>query len=557
MVLYDVILAGFPEGPKIGTSEAEALSTVFGIPKEVAERMVAKVPAVVKSGVAEDVCRKYYNAFAYIGAKCEFLVTEGTAGERAPGQADPEEIARPVTVSEDTPASMRPAPTAPVEMPAPAPDTGTLAEQVRTSHDRGSVSRSTSGPNRPVSTSTSAPRDAEFASHRAEEAGGRAPSKRSHAPVGNGTHRQLGASALLGERKMAPESATERSLPNRHLRAMFRDNPDSIDVAIRDGGNKVRPLVPEAAPRLERPLSGNLSIEMTPPESRDWSPMDLPGPRPESELREHSEPSSDPAPPKANILDANPTIGGLQPDLEDSINDDDQLDLDSSMWPSDPEIVPSEFLRNAEQTGGDPIAGTRIPRENTADVTIDPVGPGAAPSVAEIKAAWKAGKDISLGPSLPERDDPPSLGDWDPWIDSVLPDADFPSGMPGNDSQNSSSVDLDQGTQLEVPATALLMAQLEAQKRALPQPDDVDPDPEPVAETPSAAEVSPQNADSNAPLFGAPLGARVASESATVSQMIEVVRDEHLRAQRPPGAHNEPTEVPMAAMNFVRLRKKD
>jgi hypothetical protein len=45
---------------------------VFRIDPETAEALVASIPAVVRTGVSEAVARKYFNAFMFMGAECEF-----------------------------------------------------------------------------------------------------------------------------------------------------------------------------------------------------------------------------------------------------------------------------------------------------------------------------------------------------------------------------------------------------------------------------------------------------------------------------------------------------
>lgn len=84
-MLYDVILVGFPAGPRVGSSPAQAIAHVFGIPEPQAAEMAESVPCIVRSGVPEAVARKYFNAFAYIGAMCEFRTARDTESLSAPG----------------------------------------------------------------------------------------------------------------------------------------------------------------------------------------------------------------------------------------------------------------------------------------------------------------------------------------------------------------------------------------------------------------------------------------------------------------------------------------
>ncbi len=91
MVLYDVILVGFPTGPTVGDSAAAAIAEVFGVSADAAERMVARMPTVVKSGVPEAIARKYYNAFVYMGAQCNFRLSgdQPATAETSPGLPRP------------------------------------------------------------------------------------------------------------------------------------------------------------------------------------------------------------------------------------------------------------------------------------------------------------------------------------------------------------------------------------------------------------------------------------------------------------------------------------
>ncbi|MFT6395866.1 MAG: hypothetical protein ACJAYU_000608 [Bradymonadia bacterium] len=554
MVLYDVILAGFPEGPKIGTSEAQALSSVFGIPRHVAERMVAKVPAIVKSGVTEEVCRKYYNAFAYIGAKCEFLVTDENSGAEGDGVGDRserEELIRPMTVSKEETSRLQLTPTASFVMTPPPPGTATILEDVRETGDL-------------VSTGISTPksRTLEPPSPHYREPATRLSAPDIRVPASEGSSAppraiadgESGVSVRFDARVLPLASRTARSLPNPSLHATLHDRPDSLEVSVCDAGRPPMPRIPDSQPTVDRPFSGIFPTEMTPPEI-NWIPMELGKPRTEltaSKLVAKS------APPKASILDEKPSINGARPDLVDSLGSDNRLRLDSADWPSGSDPASLNFLRDNEQTGGsDEAAGTRIPQDSTAEVIVEPMSQGTAPSVAEIKAAWKAGKDISLGPGLNEGDDPPSLGDWDPWLDSELPDADFPSGVAVSESRDQSSTDSNPGNQLEAPATSRIMAQLGAQKRAHPRLES-DSGPVPLAETPAALLVTPTKpSDPNVPLFGSPLGARMISGSGMAPRTADEIPAKEQQRNRPVSPRGEPTEVPMAAMNFVRRRRKN
>ena len=75
--LFDVVLIGFPEGPKAGATPAEALSQVFGVPMDQAEKVVARMPTAIRKGVAEGDFRKFNGAFTFMGAIGEFRPASG------------------------------------------------------------------------------------------------------------------------------------------------------------------------------------------------------------------------------------------------------------------------------------------------------------------------------------------------------------------------------------------------------------------------------------------------------------------------------------------------
>ena len=75
--LFDVVLIGFPEGPKAGATPAEALSQVFGVPMDQAEKVVARMPTAIRKGVAEGDFRKFNGAFTFMGALGEFRPASG------------------------------------------------------------------------------------------------------------------------------------------------------------------------------------------------------------------------------------------------------------------------------------------------------------------------------------------------------------------------------------------------------------------------------------------------------------------------------------------------
>lgn len=75
--LFDVVLIGFPDGPKAGATAAEALSQVFGVPMDQAEKVVARMPTAIRKGVAEGDFRKFNGAFTFMGAVGEFRPASG------------------------------------------------------------------------------------------------------------------------------------------------------------------------------------------------------------------------------------------------------------------------------------------------------------------------------------------------------------------------------------------------------------------------------------------------------------------------------------------------
>ena len=573
MVLYDVILVGFPEGPKIGGSEAEALSTVFGIPKELAERMVAQVPAIVKSGVTEEVCRKYFNAFVYMGARCHFLLTGEFAEGELPGDGDstaggslrlaskgvlavaPEDQ----TEDEDQSAVRSAADT--------ESDSGSRSRSLSLSllsGDRKSFSdsRSRSGSESDFVTGT-LPED-DFEGLRLEQPGSRTESGPRAEVAAAGSIPPASRQPNEPPEDLIPATAdTSRALPHKLLRSLTHNQPEATEQ------NETPRLESGSGPALRGQVPSDsaaafdmaLFAEMTPPDLADWRPEALEllaSPSDDSEQSTASQRDSALDPPKASIVDDDPAIGGTR-DALPSVSS-----LEEHSWRPASDSAPADFLERAATTGEPAVAGfAMIPRETTG-VPSGPsaTGPGSAegnPSVAEIRAAWQAGKDIPLGPGLEGDNAGSSLGDWDPWLDSELPDADFPSGVAVTESQEAPSVDIRDGTQLQAPATSRLMAHLEAQNRARElAAESAGPTPTtPVEGGPDTGDAPA--ADSNAPLFGAPLGARAVSQSGVwPSRRVasgSLCKDEPVESKEDVDCP-EPTEVPMAAMNFVKLRKK-
>jgi len=85
--LFDVVLIGFPEGPKAGATPAEALSQVFGVPMDQAEKVVARMPTAIRKGVAEGDFRKFNGAFTFMGAIGEFRPSSGEGASLPLGRA--------------------------------------------------------------------------------------------------------------------------------------------------------------------------------------------------------------------------------------------------------------------------------------------------------------------------------------------------------------------------------------------------------------------------------------------------------------------------------------
>ncbi len=86
---YDVIFLGFLRSPTTGGTPAQAIAKVFEIPEDRALSIANTVPCVVRWGVTEAVARKYHNAFVYLGAECEFRLSEGDGRPPMPSRSSP------------------------------------------------------------------------------------------------------------------------------------------------------------------------------------------------------------------------------------------------------------------------------------------------------------------------------------------------------------------------------------------------------------------------------------------------------------------------------------
>jgi hypothetical protein len=260
--------------------------------------------------------------------------------------------------------------------------------------------------------------------------------------------------------------------------------------------------------------------------------------------------------PKANIVDKDHSTGGSQQGRRP-----EGPAFEERSWRPASDSAPVHFLARAEVTGDSAVVAAVIPRETTHLPTPD--GPNresedesteSGPSIAQVRAAWQAGMDIPLGPasdSSGHHIDTQSPDGWDPWLDSELPGADFPSRDAVNESPEAAPSDAQEGTQLEVPVTSRLMAQLDAQRRHREgEAESAQPAPDKQA----SRTTPPRDTDSNAPLFGAPIGARPALKSSTSVQAKAEVSEP--KPDPPEVRRQEPTEVPMAAMNFTRPKKK-
>ena len=531
MALYDVILVGFPEGPKVGDSEAEALSTVFGIPSAIAQRMVTQVPAVVKLGVTEEVCRKYFNAFVYMGAKCDFVVSGEFADAEQRDLADSTAGGTLRLASTEVLSAAQPAPDSDsVVLPPDVPGAPGMPD-VRGSEG----SRTESAPHDAVG----APGDAS----------------------GPETERRP-------EDLIQVSGDTWKSLPNQLHRSFIEDSAEATDLG-ENAGNRTFESGPSLALRsssesgTSRAFNLALSPEMTPPEVSGWPAkgLELPG------ASEASEPPGPPdsveAPaPKASIVNDDPVFGGTREARRAPVSP-----LNAQGWGPASDSAPADFLARGATIGEPIIADLRIPHETTGiPVGANSTGSGrgfdeAGPSVAEIRAAWQVGNDISLGADLDGNDDAPFLGDWDLLLNSELPDPGFSFRVAFNESQDplsvddAPSVDTAEGTQFESPRIARLTAHLDTQRRAreLLAEDVVPTGKTPSMDAPETGDAPA--ADSNAPLFGVPLGSRAPSQ--TSSTMPLRPPSEGLSASSDPKFERpEPTEVPLAGMNFARLRKK-
>lgn len=97
--LFDVILIGFPDGPKAGATAAEALSQVFGVPMDQAEKVAARMPTAIRKGVAEGDFRKFNGAFTFMGAVGEFRPASGDGAALPLGRPATAPIPAPVVAA--------------------------------------------------------------------------------------------------------------------------------------------------------------------------------------------------------------------------------------------------------------------------------------------------------------------------------------------------------------------------------------------------------------------------------------------------------------------------
>ena len=104
--LFDVVLIGFPDGPKAGATAAEALSRVFGVPMDQAEKVVARMPTAIRKGVAEADFRKFNGAFTFMGAVGEFRPASGGGAALPLGRPATAPMAAPVVAAPVVTASL-------------------------------------------------------------------------------------------------------------------------------------------------------------------------------------------------------------------------------------------------------------------------------------------------------------------------------------------------------------------------------------------------------------------------------------------------------------------
>jgi hypothetical protein len=104
--LFDVVLIGFPEGPKAGATPAEALSQVFGVPMDQAEKVVGRMPTAIRKGVAEGDFRKFNGAFTFMGAVGEFRPASGGGAALPLGRPATAPMAAPVVAAPVVTASL-------------------------------------------------------------------------------------------------------------------------------------------------------------------------------------------------------------------------------------------------------------------------------------------------------------------------------------------------------------------------------------------------------------------------------------------------------------------
>ena len=81
MKQFDVILVDFPNGPRFGGTSAEAVAKVFGISQKAAEKIVKKLPTVVRRNATREEAKKYYDGLTSVGGTVRFEQTKEKKSE--------------------------------------------------------------------------------------------------------------------------------------------------------------------------------------------------------------------------------------------------------------------------------------------------------------------------------------------------------------------------------------------------------------------------------------------------------------------------------------------
>lgn len=493
MALYDVILVGFPTGPRLGGSPVDAIMAVFGIPLEEAQKMVARMPVVVKSRVSEEVARKYFNAFTYIGAACEFR----TAVELTEELTDARVLRAPGIRRGETPSSVE---------PRAASSSGRYTVVHGREERSASASVETGTFARPATDADAAATHAEagpgldaFASDRLRPVDiPRVPAPESPAAA---------ARPDLPE----PVSTTDVGMPNRELRQIAAPDaaagPAAQSASDEDDATHTpaeRPSAPSqsdiaAVIRRLEPRADSAGMSAVVPAMRASDSGEAPtvlGPRAKesSELRALAD----------EISDTGPSVDSLEIEL-------------TRMRPTSSDT------------------STTTGESRPVDVRL-----------ARIREAWVAGRDVTLEPAPhPLEADSVGFDGWE-WAEHDLPDAEFPSGavpVVGASITNEPPGEPDRlaGTSLEAPHQSRLISALESHRRR-----------DALTQAGTAAPVKPAGS-----LFGRPLGAATSSDSGTGTPPSPPVARPGATPEEPPKSAPPRLRdsIPKAAAGLMGRRK--